>query len=211
MPVDESVPWTVVVPVKRLALAKTRLAGYGESGRARLALAFAVDVVTAAVGCAAVARVVVVTDDPQAAASLSSSGASVEPDGGTKGLNAVLVAAAGRVRARDGDVGVAVLPADLPALRSEDLSAALRAVGRGRLGFVADSEGSGTTLLAAASGCDLAAAYGPESRRRHLEAAAVELDAAPGLRRDVDTASHLRDARALGVGASTAAALAELA
>ena len=51
-----AVSWGVVVPVKRLALAKTRLASYRDDLRQALALAFAADVVDAALGCALVAR-----------------------------------------------------------------------------------------------------------------------------------------------------------
>src|SRR3954454_20963656 len=53
-----SAQWGVVVPVKRLDLAKSRLASYGDVHRQELALAFAADVVLAA---ATVARVLVVT------------------------------------------------------------------------------------------------------------------------------------------------------
>ena len=60
--------WGLVVPVKRLDVAKSRLAAHGEDGRRRLALAFAQDVVRAAVACPVVRRVLVVTDDDEAKA-----------------------------------------------------------------------------------------------------------------------------------------------
>src|SRR4051794_17839172 len=72
--VQRGVDWGVVVPVKRLDIAKSRLAAYGDEQRRALALAFAADVVVAA---ALVASVLVVTDDPLAAELLASLGARV--------------------------------------------------------------------------------------------------------------------------------------
>src|SRR3954451_14868062 len=59
--------WGIVVPVKRLTIAKTRLQSYGDAARQDLALAFALDVVTAGLQCDAVTAVLVVTDDDRAA------------------------------------------------------------------------------------------------------------------------------------------------
>jgi 2-phospho-L-lactate guanylyltransferase len=199
--------WGVVVPVKRLALAKSRLGSYGDERRQALALAFAADVVLAA---AMVARVLVVTDDPQAAAVLGALGAQVVPDDPDAGLNPALEHGAELLRAADPDLGVATLSADLPALRAPDLQAALRRVGPGQRGFVVDHSGSGTTLLAAGPGSALHPSYGPGSRTAHLASGAVELIAAESLRLDVDTPADLAAAVALGVGPHTAAAVQEL-
>jgi 2-phospho-L-lactate guanylyltransferase len=203
------VAWGLVVPVKRLALAKTRLRSYGDVLRAELALAFATDVVTAALACPAVAELLVVTDDPRAAAVLSALGARVEPDDPDAGLNPALSHGAELLRAGR-DLGVAALSADLPALRPADLAAALAALRPGRRGFVADAGGTGTTLLAAPPGVELAPAYGPGSRAAHAASGGTELPAAPGLRLDVDTPDDLREALRLGVGAATAAVAARL-
>lgn len=55
--------WTLVVPVKALARAKSRLSDTADDGlRPGLALAFAQDTVAAALACPAVADVAVVTD-----------------------------------------------------------------------------------------------------------------------------------------------------
>ncbi|MCW2715520.1 MAG: cofC [Frankiales bacterium] len=210
-PQVERVSWAVVVPVKRLGLAKSRLSGFDAAARSRLALAFAADVVTAAVGCLLVQRVLVVTDDELAARTLAALGATPTPDGGTGGLNAALALSTERVRARHPDVGVAVLPADLPGVRPEDLAAALDAVPLGRRAFICDAEGRGTTLLAASPGCAVAAAYGPDSRLRHLQSGALELAGAPRLRRDVDSSEHLVELTRLGVGRHTSAVLRALA
>lgn len=201
----EDASWGVVVPVKHLDLAKSRLAAYGEAARRELALAFAVDVVSAALGCAAVREVLVVTDDARAAQVLLAVGARVAPDGPDAGLNPALSHGAELLRAGDPWLGVVTLSADLPALSPADLAAALAAVPSGGRAFVADSAGTGTTLLAASAPADLLPSYGPGSSGRHLRSGAVQLPGTAALRRDVDTPADLRAAVALGVGASTAA------
>ena len=201
-PDDQAPRWGVVVPVKHLDLAKSRLQAYGDDGRVRLALAFAEDVVRAALSCGVVHRVLVVTDDDRAARAVAALGAEVVPDDPADGLNPALQHGADLLRAGDDRLGVATVSADLPSLRPADLEAALRAT-RAR-GFVADAAGSGTTVLAAAAGHPLGPSYGPSSRERHAASGAVELAAPPGLRRDVDTPDDLREALALGVGPCTA-------
>lgn len=195
--------WGVVVPVKRLPLAKSRLAAYGDDRRRSLALAFAADVVAAA---REVAEVLVVTDDEDAAELLGSLGALIVPDDPDAGLNPALAHGADLLRAHDRGIGVATLSADLPALRPQDLAQALAQVPRGGRGFVSDLAGTGTTLLAAGPGASLRPAYGPGSRDSHLASGAVELAAAAGLRRDVDTPEDLEAAAALGLGAHTCVA-----
>lgn len=208
MPSDETTPWGVVVPVKLLAVAKSRLGAYGDTVREQLALAFAADVVTAALRCRRVGRVLVVTDDPLAARTLAALGAVIVGDDPDDGLNPALAHGADLLRAAVAGCGVATVSADLPALRAGDLDAALGAVAAGERAFVTDSEARGTTLLAAAPGLALAPAYGPDSRLRHLGSGAIELTGTPALRRDVDTPEDLAEALTLGVGPHTAAVVA---
>jgi 2-phospho-L-lactate guanylyltransferase len=196
--------WGVVIPVKRLSIAKSRLASYGDRTRQELALAFAADVVLAA---SEVTRVLVVTDDPDAASALGALGAEVVADDPDAGLNPALEHGADLIRGDATGLGVATLSADLPALRPEELAAALAQVGAGRRGFVADEDASGTTLLAAGPGAFLRPAFGPGSRLAHLTSGAIELDAGAGLRRDVDTPADLDAAALLGVGPHTRAVL----
>ncbi len=204
-----TVTWGLVVPVKLLALAKTRLAAYGEHGRAELALAFAADVVTSAQACSAVTRIVVVTDDVRAAEVLAGHGVAVVPDVPDAGLNPALAHGAALVREQCPGAGVAALSSDLPSLRPADLAAALEQVTSGRA-FVADAASLGTTLLVAAPGWDLQPAYGPHSRERHRASGAVELAGSRSLRRDVDTPQDLAEALRLGVGPRTAEVVAQL-
>jgi 2-phospho-L-lactate guanylyltransferase len=202
--VQRGVGWGVVVPVKRLDIAKSRLAAYGDEHRKSLALAFAADVVVAA---RLVASVLVVTDDPVAAEVLAELGARVVPDDPDAGLNPALEHGAELLRDGFPDLAVATVSADLPCLLAPDLAAVLGRVPLQGRGFVADLAGTGTTLLAAGAGIGLAPSYGPASRERHLASGAVELAAPESLRRDVDTPEDLEHAAALGVGPHTLAAL----
>jgi 2-phospho-L-lactate/phosphoenolpyruvate guanylyltransferase len=201
--------WVVVVPVKRLDRAKTRLSARPAPQRRALALAFALDTVRAAVACPGVGAVVVVTDDDEVRLAVDALGASWVPDEPGSGLNAALTHGVGVVRSRSPERWIAVLAADLPALRPEELARALAAASLVSRGFVADAAGTGTTLLTARPDVDLDARFGPRSRAAHAASGAVPLDpgSVPGLRRDVDTEVDLWDAGRLGLGAATAALL----
>src|SRR5882762_6798157 len=72
--------WTVLLPVKVLARAKSRLAVLAGDRRRELALALASDTVVAVLACPEVARVVVVTSDQVAGPLLAALGAIVVPD-----------------------------------------------------------------------------------------------------------------------------------
>lgn len=205
--------WTLVVPLKPLARAKSRLSDTAADGvRPGLALAFALDTVGAAVACRAVRDVVVVTDDALAGRELAALGARITADVPGAGLNAALAHGADTVRARRPGSPVAALNADLPALRPEELARVLEAAAQFPRAFLADAEGTGTTLLAAGPGTELRPAFGTGSRERHRASGAVEL--APGtvdsVRQDVDTGEDLRAALALGVGPRTASVAARL-
>jgi len=195
------VRWSVVVPVKRLPAAKTRLRGaLPWVPHEELVLALALDTVRAA-GAAGPARVVVVSSDERARSALSALGAVVVPDVPEAGLNAALAYGARAARELDPGGGVASLSADLPALRPGELAAALSAAAEHPRALVSDAAGTGTTLLTAAPGIALAPAYGSGSRARHQAGGAVELAGGwPSLRRDVDTAADLAAACQLGAG-----------
>ena len=206
--------WTVVLPVKVLARAKSRLAVLAGSRRADLALALASDTVSAVVACPEVARVIVVTSDAKAASRLAALGAIVVPDEPSDGLNAALRRGASVASDRWPDSGIAALAADLPALRAAELGRALRAASAasGGAAFVPDAAGIGTTMYAVMPGVAFRPMYGGASRARHASAGAVELslESVPGLRRDVDTPEDLRAAVALGAGFRTTAVAGQL-
>jgi 2-phospho-L-lactate guanylyltransferase len=141
--------WTVLLPVKVLARAKSRLAVLAGDRRHELALALAYDTVSAVVACPAVARVIVVTSDPVAGPRLAALGAHIIPeaignpielsrelsqksaDGSQHALNAALLWGAAAAARRWPGTGLAALTADLPALRPAELATALRAAGHG--------------------------------------------------------------------------------
>jgi len=206
------ITWSVLMPVKVLARAKSRLAGLAGPRRGDLALALACDTVTAVLGADAVARVIVITDDQVARAALAALGALVVPDEPRDGLNAALRHGAAYAAARWPADGTAALSADLPALRPEQVSRALRAAAAWPTAFVADAAGDGTTLYTAVPGAAFRPSFGLASRARHAMGGAVELvlDGVPGLRRDVDTPSDLRRAVTLGLGPHSAPLAAEL-
>ncbi|WP_280718471.1 2-phospho-L-lactate guanylyltransferase [Kitasatospora sp. MAP5-34] len=199
--------WSLVLPVKPLALAKSRLGPFAGARRPELALAFALDTVTAALACPLVGRVLVVTQDTCAARQLARLGAVVvdgEPDGG---LNPALAHGAEYARRIAPRAPLAVLSADLPALRPAELARVLGAVPPAGRAFLADTPGIGTTLLACSPGARLGPAFGGGSRARHAAGGAYEigLPDVPSVRRDVDTGADLAEALALGVGPHTAA------
>ena len=198
-------PWAVVVPVKRLARAKTRL-GLPAGERAGLALAMAEDTIRACLDAPSVRRVVVVTDEPDGAAMAIAAGASVVADEPDAGLNPALRHGARHAIAGEpGDIAIVTVSSDLPALRGADLDAVLRAASSYPFAVVADAAGTGTVLLAAASVAAFQPAYGELSRAAHVRGGAVDLTdiADARLRRDVDTLTDLADAWSLGVGAAT--------
>jgi 2-phospho-L-lactate guanylyltransferase len=207
------VQWTLIIPLKPLVRAKSRLSDTADDGvRPGLALAFAQDTVAAVTACPCVVDVVVVTDDARAGRELAALGARIVPDTPGAGLNAALAHAAAVVRSRRPDAALAALNADLPALRSAELTRVLRAAGEFPRAFLPDAAGVGTTLLSAAPGTPLQPAFGGPSRARHTASGARELTLrdVDSVRLDVDTGDDLRAALALGVGPRTSAAAARL-
>ena len=208
---EASLAWSLVVPVKLLVRAKSRLTGLADERRSQLALAMAADTVAAAIRAVSVAAVLVVTDDPEVSDTARNLGAIVLADVPAAGLNEALQHGATSARGQWPDQGVAGLAGDLPALRPEELTNALAAAARLRVAFVADAAGAGTTLYAAAPGAQFRPRFGSLSRRRHLADGVAEIAAGhqlAGLRRDVDTLDDLRLAAKIGLGPRTQALLA---
>ncbi|QUC56870.1 2-phospho-L-lactate guanylyltransferase [Streptomyces sp. A2-16] len=205
--------WTLVIPLKPLARAKSRLSDTAGDGlRPGLALAFAQDTVAAALACPAVGDVAVVTDDALAGRELAALGAHIVPDEPGGGLNAALAHAAAVVRSKRPESALAAMNADLPALRPLELTRVLDAAAEFPRAFLADAAAIGTTVLAARADTELRPVFGPDSRARHRASGALELSLGEvdSVRQDVDTGEDLRAALALGVGPRTAAAAARL-
>jgi len=204
--------WSLVIPVKVLARAKSRLTGLAGTRRPELALALAADTVAAAVACPEVGTVIVVSDDPAAAAELTRLGALVVPDQPGDGLNPALVHGASVAAGLHPDAATGAMAADLPALRPAELGRVLRAAAGWPQAFVPDAAGSGTTLYTVIPGGRFQPRFGPGSRQAHSQAGAAELDLTgiASVRRDVDTPDDLDSAARLGLGPRTAVIAAEL-
>jgi 2-phospho-L-lactate guanylyltransferase len=198
----------LVVPMKRLDRAKSRLRGAVPGGPDRhveLALALLLDTVTAARAADGVRSVLVVCEDERVPVALRGTGVDVIDERGLPGLNEALAFGARLLGAEGEDGHVGALQADLPALRPAELAAAI-VQARGARAFCPDKDGTGTTLLLAGIGAPLDPRFGPGSAAAHAGTGAVAVGVGtPGLRCDVDTAEDLEAACQLGVGDRTAA------
>src|SRR6202167_1022574 len=142
----------LILAVKRLAAAKTRLAPmFSAPTREKVVLAMLVDTLTAAARVSSVRRITVVTPDDVAAAAAAELGAEVladpTPGGHPDPLNNA-IAAAERV-VSESATNIVVLQGDLPALQTQELVEAIAAARRHERSFVADRPGTGTAALCA--------------------------------------------------------------
>jgi 2-phospho-L-lactate guanylyltransferase len=201
----------LVIAVKRLTAAKTRLAPmFSARTREDVVLAMLVDTITAAIAVPALRSVLVVTPDEDAADAARQLGALVLPDPTPQGhhdpLNNALTAA--EVVARRENTNVVALQGDLPALRTVELAEAIGAARAHARSFVTDRHGTGTSALFS-FGAPLDPHFGLDSAQRHRRSGAVELTGDwPGLRSDIDTPDDVLALNDLGVGPATARAIA---
>lgn len=203
--------WSVIVPVKELGVAKTRLR-LPDAVRQDVALAMACDVVAGCLACDAVDGVLVVTNDLRAAAALEPLGARVVADTADAGINPALADGARYAGSLWPRNGVASVSSDLPCLVPSELAEALAEAAAYDRAVLPDARGDGTTVLTARAGVALEPRYGTQSRDAHLMTGAVQLPYGrwPSLERDVDTPADLAAALALGVGPATARLAARL-
>ncbi|SNS30459.1 2-phospho-L-lactate guanylyltransferase [Rhodococcoides kyotonense] len=202
----------VVIAVKHLATAKTRLAdSFSEADRARLVVAMLRDTIHAARAVDAVGSITVVTPDPTVAEVAVELGARVVDDPAADDdedsadrLNSAFAAAVTSARS-EGELDIIVLQADLPALRPGELAQAYESAGPASRSVVTDHHGTGTAALILKAGAgDFTPLFGPASASRHRQSGAHDLDGHwPGLRLDVDTIDDVRQALSLGVGTAT--------
>jgi 2-phospho-L-lactate/phosphoenolpyruvate guanylyltransferase len=196
----------LIVAVKRLAAAKTRLAPvFSAPARESLVLAMLVDTLTAAMRVSAVRHITVVTPDEVAAGAATALGAEVlsdpTPAGHPDPLNNAISAAEQVVS--QSMTNIVVLQGDLPALQTQELAEAIAAAREHKRSFVADRQGTGTAALFA-FGTALDPRFGPDSCAQHRLSGAIELTGGwPGLRCDIDTPDDLAIARHLGMGPAT--------
>lgn len=174
---------TAVLPVKRFAEAKQRLAaGIDDERRAAVVEAMLGDVLEGIGDARAIERTIIVTSEPRAAALAGSARAVVVADPG-EGTDAPasepdesrghsLAALAGVEHARElGAECVVLLPGDCPLLEARDLDRLLTGMPDPFLAVVPDRHGTGTNALALAPPGAIRPAFGEGSRERHVAAA----------------------------------------
>jgi 2-phospho-L-lactate/phosphoenolpyruvate guanylyltransferase len=187
---------TAVIPVKRFGAAKQRLASaLGPGARQALAGAMLEDVLDAVARAHAVERVIVVTDEPVAAAAARAHGAEVIADPAHPGHS--LAAASGVARAIErGATAAALLPGDCPLLDPAELDPAIGRISTGRVAIVPDRHGTGTNALLLAPPDAIDPSFGEGSCARHRRLAResgyeAALESLGSLALDIDTPDDL--------------------
>ena len=162
---------TAVLPVKRFAGAKQRLAaGIDEECREALVGAMLADVLEAVGETRSIERTIVVSGDPAAQEIVASTSAEVLPDPADEGH--VKAALAGIARAEaDGASCVALLPGDCPLLDPRELDRLLTGIPSSYVAIVPDRHGTGTNALVLSPPSAIEPAFGEGSCARHVAAA----------------------------------------
>lgn len=197
------------MPLKPWQTAKSRLTLDNES-RSALAEAFAYDVLDVVAASECVSQLVVVTTEPRLVSGyVGESTVVVLPR--TNGLNNAVRCGGRWLRLNNRPGPIAVIPGDLPSLTLPSLDRVFEAASQFDRAHVPDLDGVGTTILTASSPNELSPSYGPDSAHMHAIAGShLMADADIRTRRDVDTLADLFQARLLGVGAHSAAAVKHL-
>ena len=198
---QDGLGWSVIIPVKALHAAKSRMSA--AIPPAELAFAFFEDTLAAVVSCPDVSEVLVATQDARIEARAREEGCRVVRDGQHPGINAAVAWAAGHARASD---RLAVVVSDLPCLTPGALTSVLDAAARHPTAFLADADGTGTAMWFGTDGTTLTTHFGADSRAAHRAAGAVELvEAQPasvgvwaGARRAVAKPARLYPAKEAG-------------
>jgi 2-phospho-L-lactate guanylyltransferase len=187
---------TAVLPVKRFAAAKQRLApGMGSAHRAELAAAMLEDVLEAIGAARSIERTIVVSSEPRAVEIASASGLEViaDPDeGGHSGA-----ALAGIARAQQLGAGtVVLLPIDCPLLAPRELERLLTGTPERYVTIVPDRHGTGTNALALSPPDAIEPSFGEGSCARHVAAARAagvpfNVEELPSLALDLDTPADI--------------------
>ncbi|MEE8506158.1 MAG: 2-phospho-L-lactate guanylyltransferase, partial [Kiloniellales bacterium] len=180
-----------VVPLKRFADAKRRLAGVLDpESRRQLSTAMLRDVLAALTATPGLDRIVLATSEP----GVAGFGCPVIDDGGGD-LNVAIARAAAALKAA-GAERMLVLPADVPLVTTPEIARVLAAGEAAPVVIVPDQRGLGTNALLLSPPAAMNPCFGPDSRARHAAAArnlglaSTELRL-PGLGFDVDEPEDL--------------------
>lgn len=187
---------TAVVPVKRFAVAKSRLApGVEEMRKPELVAAMVADVLEAIAAARLVDRTIVVSREPRAAELAAAAGAELLSDFEDSSHSAA--ALAGIAAAEAAGAGcVALLPGDCPLLDPRELDKMLTGVPDPYVAVIPDRHGTGTNALVLAPPSAIEPSFGEGSRERHVAAARAAgipfgVEELPSLGLDLDTPADI--------------------
>ena len=204
-----------VIAVRGGEGAKSRLGDlFAGSDREALTAAMLEDMLAVLAAAPGIERTHVVTPTPDLARLATRLGASAEVEIGSPDLNRAFQLVRRRIAGTSPETTLLLLPGDLPLIAVEDVDSALATAGRGVVGLAAAGQG-GTGAIVQAAGAELALAFGPDSFRRHREAAeAAGLEVreieAPGLAFDLDRPEEVETVLDLAPGGRTGTLLRRL-
>jgi 2-phospho-L-lactate guanylyltransferase len=162
---------TAVVPVKRFAVAKSRLApGVDAARKPELVAAMVADVLEAIGRARQVERTIVVSQEPAAAELAAAAGAELVSDFDDASHSAAALAGI-EVAAAWGARCVALLPGDCPLLDPRELDRMLTGVPDSYVAVIPDRHGTGTNALVLAPPDVIEPSFGEGSKDRHVAAA----------------------------------------
>jgi len=183
-----------IVPVKTLADAKRRLApALAPSERRRLVLTMLEDVLALLGEIPSITRVLVVTPDPEVAATAANHGAGVVSEDGPSDLNTAVRRGLAQAHSQ-GAQRALVIPADVPLATQAEIQAVLAsapASPKPHVVIVPSEDGEGTNAMLLAPPEAMRPEFGEGSLVRHVaQAVALGLDfrvlRLPGLGADID-------------------------
>ena len=183
---------TAVLPVKRFAAAKQRLAiGLDEERRRALVAAMLEDSLEAIGEARSIERTIVVSGEPRAQEAAGAAGCEVVPDPADEGHVSAALAGIARAEA-DGAECVVLLPGDCPLLDPRELDRLLTGLPASYVAIVPDRHGTGTNALVLCPPDAIRPAFGEGSCVRHVAAAReagvpFAVEELPSLALDLDT------------------------
>jgi 2-phospho-L-lactate/phosphoenolpyruvate guanylyltransferase len=183
---------TAILPVKRFADAKQRLApSIGKKQLIELVEAMLIDTLEAIAAARSIERTIVVTGEPRATDIAVAYGAAVLPESANNGHSEA--ALEGIVWAEEfGADCVVLLPGDCPILDPRELDRLLTGIPTSYVAIVPDRHGTGTNALVLSPPTAIEPAFGEGSCARHVVAAReagvpFAVEELPSLALDLDT------------------------
>lgn len=187
---------TAVVPVKRFAVAKSRLApGIDAARKPELIAAMVADVLEAIGAARMVERTIVVSQEPAAVGLAAAAGAQLVSDFEDASHSAAALAGIAAAEAA-GAACVALLPGDCPLLDPRELDKMLTGVPDPYVAVIPDRHMTGTNALVLAPPSAIEPSFGEGSRDRHVAAARAAgipygVEELPSLGLDLDTPADI--------------------